>query len=92
MAPKTSKNSGTQKRSHESIIRLPEGIFDELDKRAVKAEPVPEHAIFTEDVMERYGVSQSHSYLIIRNAVRCGGYKEGYTRRNGKRVRYIYKP
>lgn len=92
MASKNSKNRSTQKRSHESVIRLPEGIFEDLDKRAIKAEPVPEHAIFTEDVMARYGVSQSRAHNIIRDAVREGKYEAGYTVKDGRRVRYIYKP
>lgn len=72
------------------MILIPEDAFAELDRLHLVERPVPENAIFTDDVMKRYGVSRSRAYDIIRTAVKNGSYKEGFTNRRGKRERYIY--
>ena len=90
MGSKAGKNSNASKPNDRSVIRIPEDIFKGLDELlGGKPREVPDNAIFTEDVSKRYEMSHSTATRKMRNAVASGKYVEGFTIKDGKRVRYI---
>ena len=64
--------------------------FDSVIGMESTGKAVPEGALFSSDIEKRFNCSNSTALLKMRQAIK-GGWKQGFTIRNGCRTRYIYK-